>query len=173
MALTLHEALVPGWLQVLGSVGGLVGKAEAWCEEEGHSPSELIGARLSGSMLPFAYQVASCWTHSAYAVQCAQEGEFTPYMDPPPEDFEGLREKLDDASRYLEELDPDLLESIAGNEMTFRIGEKIAWTFGVQDFLLRFSTLNFYFHAATAYDVLRMKGLDIGKRDYLGALPIR
>ena len=38
-----------------------------------------------------------------------------------------------------------------------------------QDFLLSFTQPNFFFHATTFYDILRMKGVALGKRDFLGA----
>src|SRR3546814_20609650 len=51
----------------------------------------------------------------------------------------------------------------------FTIGDKLRWEFRGQDFLTSFSQPNFYFHATTAYDILRMAGLKIGQVDYLGA----
>ena len=45
--------------------------------------------------------------------------------------------------------------------------------FLAEDFLLSFSQPNFYFHAATAYDVLRMKGVPVGKRDFMGRVRIQ
>ena len=42
--------------------------------------------------------------------------------------------------------------------------------FTAQNFALSFSLPNFYFHATTAYDILRMKGVKLGKMDFLGAM---
>ncbi len=173
MPLSLHAALVPGWLQILGSVEGLVAKAESWCDDNGYSHDEIIGARLAGDMLPFSYQVKSCWAHSAHALDGAAKGRFEPHMDPPPDSFAGLREVLAAAKSGLSGCDADALDAIAGNDMVFAIGDKLRLEFTVQDFLLGFSSPNFHFHAATAYGILRMKGLEIGKRDYLGALPVK
>lgn len=172
MPLTLRDALIPGWLQVTASVRALVDKAEAWCAEHDRPASELLDAWLAPDMLPFAYQVKSSWTHSTHALEGVREGRFVPHMDPPPDSFAGLRELLDRSNAALEAVDADELESLAGNDMVFTIGDKFRLDFTVQNFLLGFSQPNFYFHAATAYDILRMKGLAIGKRDYLGALPV-
>ena len=51
--------------------------------------------------------------------------------------------------------------------MEFRMGS-LSMPFNAQDFLLTFSLPNFYFHATTTYDMLRMKGTSIGKRDFMG-----
>jgi hypothetical protein len=53
--------------------------------------------------------------------------------------------------------------------MRFEIGEK-RLAFTAEDFLLSFSQPNFYFHATTAYGILRAKGVKVGKLDYLGKL---
>lgn len=172
MALSLRDALIPGWLQVTASVRALVDKADDWCEQNVHSQAEILGAKLAHDMLPFAYQVKSCWTHSAHALDCVKDGKFVPHMDPPPDSLDGLRALLDKASETMQNTDTDALEQIAGNAMVFAIGENFRRNFTVQNFLLGFSQPNFYFHAATAYDILRMKGLEIGKRDYLGQLPV-
>jgi hypothetical protein len=173
MGLTLHAAVVPTWLQILGSVEVMVAKAEAWCDASGHSPMELLGARLIEDMLPFAYQVKSCWVHSARAIEGVRAGAFQPHMDPPPDSIAGLVEKLREARVTLEAVDPAELDAIADNDMVFSIGDKLRMEFTVRDFLLGFSVPNFHFHAATAYGILRMKGLDVGKRDYLGKLPLK
>ena len=173
MTLSLHSALIPSMMQVLGSAAGFVDKAHAWCDEHGHSHQEIVGARLIDDMLPFSYQVKSCWTHSAHAVASAQTGLFTPEMSPPPDSFDGLRDKLAEATTMLSAVEEAELENLAGNDMRFQIGDRLRMDFTVQDFLLSFSQPNFYFHAATAYDILRMKGLALGKRDYLGALRLK
>ncbi|MCB2082515.1 MAG: DUF1993 domain-containing protein [Sphingomonadaceae bacterium] len=173
MPLTLRDALIPGWLQVTGSVRALVDKAESWCEEGGYAPSEIIGAKLAQDMLPFSYQIKSCWTHSALALESVKAGEFSPNFDDPPDTFDGLRAKLDEAKAVMEAVDADQLDAIAGNDMVFSVKDRFRLEFTVQDFLLGFSQPNFYFHATTAYDIMRMKGIAIGKIDYLGAMPVK
>lgn len=172
MPLSLYDAVVPTWVQIIGSVEGLVGRAEAWCSDNGHAESEILGAKLASDMLPFAYQVKSCWVHSALALDGAANGRFEPHMSPPPEDFAGLRDTLAAAKDALQRVEGDRLEAIAQDDMVFAIGDKLRLEFTVQNFLLGFSNPNFHFHAATAYDILRVKGLKIGKQDFLGRLPI-
>ena len=172
MPLSLHAAFVPGALQMLGSARHLVGRAEAWCSENGCDAAELIGARLIDDMFAFDYQVKSVAVHTHGAVDGVRAGLFAPDMAPPPESFEALRAKLDSAIATLKALDETEVEGWIGQPVRFEFRD-FAMNFLAEDFLLSFSQPNFYFHAATAYDVLRMKGVPVGKRDFMGRVRIQ
>ena len=167
MAFTLYAATIPSYLQILNSVSRLIGKAEAFCGEHGIAPEELIQARLADDMLPFAYQVKSTAVHSIGALEGVRKGLFTPDFTTPPATFDALRERVAQTIAALEAIDPDEVESFIGRDMRFEFGEN-AMEFSAEEFLLSFSQPNFYFHATTAYDILRMKGVQIGKRDFNG-----
>ena len=169
MAISLYDASVLSWRQTLGAVAGLLAKAEAFCKEKGLSPSELIQARLAQDMLPFAYQVKSTAVHSIGAIEGVRRGIFSPDMTPPPESFAALSGRVAVTLRALEAVKASEVESFIGRDMRFEIGERRI-EFTAENFLLSFSMPNFYFHATTAYDILRSKGVQIGKRDFMGAL---
>ncbi len=172
MSFTLFAATIPSSLQVLGAVGALITKAETWCSERGLPPDELIQARLAPDMLPFAYQIKSTATHSLGAIEGVRAGVFSPDRTPPPVDFAGLRAKIAQSIAALEALDPAEVDSFLGRDVMFVFGER-KMPFIAENFLLSFSQPNFYFHATTAYDILRWKGLPIGKRDYTGQLRLK
>ena len=172
MPLSLYAATVPSYLQILHQMTHLLGKAEAWCQEKGLPPSELIGARLAPDMWPFAYQVKSTAVHSWGAIEGLRRGVFSPDTNPAPDSFAGLRERVATAHANLSALDPAELESYIGRDMRFEFGER-RMDFTAEEFLLSFSQPNFYFHATTAYDILRMKGLPIGKRDFTGRVRVK
>jgi len=173
MALTLHSAFIPSVLQIIGSVANMVNQAEAWCDENGHAHDEILNARLIEDMLPFAKQVASCRSHSIRAIEGLRTGVFTPDMSPPPSSFDELRELLSKTIAELGDVSSDDLEEWGAKDMQFQVGDQFKLDFVGQDFLLTLSQPNFYFHATTAYDILRMKGVPLGKRDYLGALRLK
>ncbi|MBO80395.1 DUF1993 domain-containing protein [Citromicrobium bathyomarinum] len=173
MALSLHQAIIPNWLQVLGAVDGLIDKAENFVADGHAEEKALLETRLIDDMLPLAYQFKSCWTHTHLALTAIREGHFSPDMSPYPEDFASLRSMVATARETCEATSEDELEALAGNDMVFAIGDKFRLDFTVQDFLLSFSNPNVYFHSATAYDILRMAGVGIGKRDFLGALRVK
>ncbi len=173
MALTLHEALIPSWMQIIDSVDAMIDKAASFASETGMAESDLVQAKLIDDMLPFSYQVKSVWGHSGYAIEAVRAGEYRPEMTPPPGTFAELKEALAKSREVLNGTMADELESIAGNDMVFAFGDKFRQEYTVQDFLLSFTNPNFYFHAATAYDILRMKGVPVGKRDFLGATKVK
>lgn len=172
MPITLHDAFIPGWRQILGAVAGLIDKAELHCQETGCGPEDLIGGRLFEDMLDFAYQVKSCAVHSAGAIEGVRSGRFSPDSTEPPGSFDGLRERLAAASDVLDGVSPQEMEGFLGKEMHFIVPGRMDLPFTAENFLLSFSQPNFYFHATTAYGILRMKGVGLGKLDYLGAMRI-
>ena len=167
MAFTLYSATIPSYLQILNSVSRLIGKAEAFCGERGIAPEALIQARLADDMLPFAYQVKSTAVHSIGAIEGVRKGTFSPDTSTPPATFDALRERIAGTIAALEAIDPGEVEGFIGKDMRFEFGPN-AMDFSAEEFLLSFSQPNFYFHATTAYDILRMKGVQIGKRDFNG-----
>lgn len=172
MPLSLHAAYVPGALQMLGTARHLVDTAERWCGENGCAEAELIGTRIVEDMLPFSYQVKCVAEHTRGAIEGLRKGVYSPDLDPPPGDFEGLRAKLAGAVEAMEALTEDEMEGFIGQPMRFEFRDR-GMDFAAEDFLLSFSQPNFYFHCATAYDILRMKGVPVGKRDFMGRVRIR
>ena len=172
MPLSLYAATIPSYRQTLGAVAALLRKAESFCGEKGIEASELIQARLAPDMLPFAYQVKSTAVHSLGALEGVRRGVFSPDMTPPPETFAALDARVAETLSDLEKIDPAEIESFIGRDMCFERGSH-RLEFTAEDFLLSFSLPNFYFHATTAYDILRWKGMPIGKRDFMGRLPLK
>ena len=170
MPISLYDAFVPSCLQILHSVEGLIDKAEGFCQETGCPTGDLIGGRLHEDMLDFAYQVKSCSVHSSGAIAGVRAGVFSPDSTTPPDTFDGMREHLATGISNLEAVTSEEMEGFIGREVHFKFGDKVDWPFTAENFLLSFSQPNFYFHATTAYDILRMKGVKIGKRNFLGAL---
>ncbi len=167
MPLSLYTATIPSYLQILRAVSGLLDKAGTFCAERGIAAADLIEARLAEDMLPFAYQVKSTVVHSQGAVEAVHRGVFSPDTSAPPGDFAALKARVVAAIAALEAVAPDTIDALIGRDMRFEFGERrIEYT--AEEFLLSFSQPNFYFHAATAYDILRWKGLPIGKRDFIG-----
>lgn len=166
MPLSLHAALVPTWLQILGSGKGWLDKAAA----SGIAEQDVLDARLAEDMFPFAYQVKSMAVHSAGAIEAVRAGVFTPnFQEALPGTIEELRMKLDSAIALLEAIDPSEMNGFSNRPMRFEIGPK-KLGFDAAEFLFTFSQPNFFFHATTAYGILRARGVNIGKLDYLGKL---
>lgn len=172
MAFSLYAATIPSYLQILGSLSGLLTTAEAFCTEKGLAHTDILQARLAPDMLPFAYQVKSTAVHSLGAIEGVRRGTFSPDMTPPPETFPALHARIAETLSALEKIEPTEINSFVGRDMRFVRGEH-QLEFTAENFLLSFSQPNFYFHAATTYDILRWKGVRIGKRDFTGKLRVK
>ena len=152
---------------MLGTARHLVDTAARWCAETGCSEAEMIGARIIEDMLPFAYQVKCVAEHTQGSIEGVRKGVYSPDLAPWPADFPALRTKLAGAVAAMEALTEDEMEGFIGRPMRFEFkGSEMH--FAAEEFLLSFSQPNFYFHCATAYDILRMKGAKVGKRDFMG-----
>ncbi len=167
MPISLYDAIVPSQRQIVAAVSALVDKAAAHCRERGEPEATLIEARLAPDMLPFGYQVKSVAEHSRGSIEGVRAGVYSPSLEPWPDTMAGLSAKLRDADVFLAALDPTEIDGFVGREMRFEFKER-RMEFAAEQFLLSFAQPNFYFHAATAYDILRQCGLEIGKRDFLG-----
>jgi hypothetical protein len=127
----------------------------------------MLQARLAGDMQPFAYQVKSTVVHSLGAIEGVRRGVFSPDTTAPPQTFAALRARIVETLAALEAVEAAEVDSFVGRDMRFAFGDRHI-DFTAENFLLSFSQPNFYFHAATTYDILRWKGVPIGKRDFLG-----
>ena len=172
MAFSLYAATIPSYQQILGAVSGLLITAEAFCSEKGLAHEEIIQARLAEDMQPFAYQVKSTVVHSLGAIEGVRRGAFSPDVSTPPETFAALKTRIEDTLAALEALQPTEVDAFVGRDMRFVSGDR-RLDFTAENFLLSFSQPNFYFHAATAYDILRWKGVPLGKRNFMGRLRIK
>lgn len=167
MPISLYDAIVPSQRQIIGAIDRLLDKAAAHCSERDVAESDLIEARLAPDMLPFGYQVKSVAEHSQGAIEAVRAGVYSPSLEPWPTSFAGLRAKLAAANAFLAGLDAAEVESFVGRDMRFEFKD-LRMDFSAENFLLSFAQPNFYFHATTAYDVLRARGLAIGKGDFMG-----
>ena len=172
MSYSLYDAVVPSNLQILSALEKVITKAEAFCDERGMAPAELIDARIAPDMLPLGYQVKSCAVHSIGGIEGARSGSFSPDMSAWPTDFAGLHGVLQRASADLSALDRDAVDALTETDTHFAFGET-RLPFTGANFLLSFSQPNFYFHATTAYAILRAAGVKLGKRDFLGTPRIK
>lgn len=172
MTLSLYDVSVGSYLQVLDACGNVLDKGRDYARDKGLDPAELVETRLHPEMLPLRFQIVSVWHHSLGALRGVQEGIFSPPPSKPELDYAGLRGLVVEAAEGLRELSRDEVESLAGKSMKFKVGD-FEMPFLAEDFILTFSLPNFYFHATTTYDLLRMSGVPLGKMDFLGRMRIQ
>lgn len=171
MAISLYDASVACFLQTLGGVDGFLSRGLAHCNERNIDPNEIVETRLFSDMLPFRYQILAVASHSIGAMRGVKQGLFSPATEMPPLDYASLQKVITDASEALRQLAPADVNALEGKDVLFQVRD-IKLPFKAEGFLLSFSLPNFHFHATTAYDILRMKGVQIGKRDYMGKMRV-
>jgi hypothetical protein len=172
MSTSLYDLSVASYLQILTGVIGFLDKGASHCQEQGLDLEEIVTTRLHPEMLPFRFQLISVAHHSIGAIEGIQSGVFGPPPSGAPEyDYAGLQDLAKSAQTRLQGLSADDINGLEGKALHFEMGEtRIPFT--AENFVLSFSLPNFYFHATTAYDILRMKGVPLGKRDFLGAMRV-
>jgi hypothetical protein len=172
MAVSFYDVSVASYLQILGAASGFLAKGREHCQKNGIDLSQVVETRLYPDMLPFRFQIVSVAHHSLGAIQGIEAGIFRPPSGPPDLDYAGLEKLVADARSGLQAYRREAIEALEGKDVQFKLGER-TMPFVARDFVLSFSLPNFYFHAATAYDILRTKGAPIGKRDFLGVPRIK
>jgi hypothetical protein len=166
MPLSMHRASVPVFARALKVLATLLEKGEAHAKAQGLDPNDLVGARLTEDMLPLSGQVQRASDASKGAV-ARLTGVEAPAMPDEETTFADLQKRVADTLAYIESVDPKAFEGSEDRtiELKFPAG---TLTFVGEDYLLGFALPNFFFHVVTAYDVLRHKGVQIGKLDYIG-----
>jgi hypothetical protein len=172
MATSLYDLSVPTFLQTVSAVAGFLERAAAYCAETGADPDDFVGARLFHDMAPFHFQIEALAHHSVWGLEAVKTGVFAPPALVGSQPFADLQSMIAEAVQALDAFIPDEVNSWAGNDLDLQIGpRRLAFT--PETFILSFSLPNFHFHAVTAYDILRTRGVPLGKRDYEGRLRTR
>ena len=171
MAIPLYDISVTSFLQTLGGVTAFLEKGLQHCQAQGIDPQEIVDTRLYPDMLPFHFQVVAVAHHSWGALQGVQAGVFSPPSSPTM-DYAGLQNYIAEARAGLQALSRDAVDALEGKDVIFKLGEH-RLPFTAEGFLLSFSIPNLHFHATTAYDILRTRGVALSKRDYMGQMRMK
>lgn len=167
MAFTMYSASVPVFRQVLTALSGVIDKAEAHASARNIEPSALIQARLFPDMFPFARQVQVAADFAKGT--CARlAGVDVPKYEDTEVTFGDLKERIAKTLAFIESLPRDAIEASAERDITTGSGEKTRHFKG-QSYLAHYALAHFFFHATTAYDILRHNGVEVGKKDFIGS----
>jgi len=167
MSVSLYDVSVATYLQLLDAVSGFLTKGREHCEKNGVDLGSVVETRLVGDMLPFHFQIVSVAHHSLGAIRGIESGIFEPPKAAPDLDYPALENLVAETRSHLQTYDRETIDALEERDVQFKIGDR-SMPFVARDFVLTFSLPNFYFHATTAYDILRMQGAPIGKRDFMG-----
>jgi len=167
MTITFQDASVATYQQVLQGVSAVLEKGAEYAKANSIDLQDLVMARLTDDMMPLHFQVISVCHHSLGALQGMRDGRFAPPSFELDKSYPELQALVAEALAGVTSFDN--VEALAEKSMVFALGE-MEMPFTNENFLMSFSLPNFYFHVTTTYDLLRMKGVPLSKRDYLGAM---
>jgi uncharacterized protein len=163
----IHDITIPPLTRTLGALGGILAKAEAHCEAKKIDPQALLVFRLFPDMFPFTRQVQLACDFAVRIPARLSGAEMPSYPDTETS-FAELQARVararDDVSAY----GPARFDGAAERAITVKTRVAELHMTGLQ-FLTQYALPQVHFHATTAYNILRHNGVDLGKRDYMGA----
>lgn len=173
MTTSLFDLSVPTYLQMVRSIGVCLDKAVAHCTEVGLDPDDFVEARLVSDMAPFWFQIECVDNYSVRGLDAIRQCSFNPPDLIGVTTFSELRSRIAKTEAALTEFKPDEVNAWSGKKLDMQIHTNPQTSaFTSETYLLSFLLPNFYFHAVTAYDILRMRGVPIGKSDFEGQLRV-
>jgi len=167
MTLSMYQASVPALRQMLRSLSAILDKAESYAADRKIDPAVLTGYRLAPDMFPLARQVQLATDFAKGA--CARlAGVEVPKYEDTEATFGELQARIAKTLAFVEGFEPAQIDGSESRSIKLTAGRQ-PLEFTGQDYLVNFALPNFYFHVTAAYAILRHCGLEIGKRDFLGA----
>ena len=167
MTITMYQASAPRFAHTLKALSAVLAKADAHCAARKIDPLVLTAARLYPDMFPLSRQVQiAC--DSAKGAVARLAGVEVPKHEDTEKTFEELRARIDKTLAFIATVKPAQVDGSEAREVVLKLrGNDV--TFSGLQYLLGFAWPNFYFHATTAYAMLRHNGVELGKTDFLGA----
>jgi uncharacterized protein len=168
MSLSMYEAAFPPVIRTLGNLSAILDKAAAHCEARKIDPSVLMHYRLAPDMyaLPRQFQVT---TDQAKGMAARLGGLDVPSYPDTESTIEELKARLAKTLAFVTSVPQADIEGSEDRDIVLKLGGR-EMRFKGRDYVFGFALPNFYFHAATAYGLLRHAGVELGKRDFIGAL---
>jgi uncharacterized protein len=154
----------------LRGVSGWLDKAVAHATAKKFDANTLLTARLAPDMFPLARQIQAVCDQAKYAA-ARTGGKETPSHPDTEQTIDDLRERIASVVAFLETFSADDFAGIDDRSVTTPRWEGKSLT--ATNYLLEHAMPNFYFHLMATYAILRHNGVDVGKRDFLGALTWR
>ena len=167
MSLSMYQASVPVFQHQLGALAKILAKGEEHATARKLDHTALIQCRLYPDMFPLARQVQVA-SDAAKGAVARLAGADVPSYEDNETTFAQLQERCAKTIKFLGTFKPEQIDGSEEKEIVLKLGGQSV-TFPGQQYLLGFAMPNFYFHMTTAYALLRHCGVEIGKRDFLGA----
>jgi uncharacterized protein len=168
MTLSMYAASVPVFSQMLSSLSDILHKTEAHALAKNIEPSVFLQARLSPDMFPLIRQVQIAADFSR-GVSARLAGLDVPSMEDNQQTFADCQVLIKQTLDFINSIKPEQIDGQEGREIITRPGTPKERRFNGQAYLLSYGLPQFFFHVTTAYAIVRHNGVEVGKKDYMGA----
>jgi uncharacterized protein len=164
----MHSMSVPVFVKTLGNLSAILDKAAAHAEAKKIDPAVLLASRLYPDMFPLTKQVqVACDFAKGTVARLA--GQEPPKYDDNETTIETLKARIAKTVDYVQGFQAAQFAGAEEREVQMKIRDQTL-TFKGLSYLAHMALPNFFFHATTAYDILRHNGVELGKRDFIGAI---
>ena len=168
MSLSMYQASVPAFLQMLNNLTAIFEKAEAFATERKVEEAVLLNWRLAPDMFALTRQVQIA-ADFAKGTTARLAGAAVPSYADDEKSFAELKQRIAKTVAFVQGFKPADIDGSEDRDITLTVGGQ-EMRFKGLPYLVHFSLPNFYFHATTAYDILRACGVPLGKRDFIGTI---
>jgi len=169
MTISMYQASVPVYVQYLKATSNVLDKGAAFAEQRKIDPAALLQARLYPDMHPLVKQVQIFTDQAIRGISRLAGTEPPPFPDTETT-FAELKTRLEKAIAHVQSFKPEQIDGSEGRDIVMKT-PRGDMNFKGQQYLLGFSLPNFFFHATTAYSILRHVGVELGKMDFMGGAP--
>jgi hypothetical protein len=164
----MYTASIPVFTQMLGGLKTVLTKAAAHAAAKNIDPNAFLLARLTPDKFTLTRQVqVACDFAKGPSMRLA--GVEVPAHADTETTFEGLIARIDTVLALIAGLTPAQFDAAATREIVTQAGTPKEKRFTGQSYLFNYGLPHFFFHVVTAYDILRHNGVEVGKKDYIGA----
>jgi hypothetical protein len=163
--LSMHAMCAPVFVRMLSNLSAIRSKAEQQAKAKSYDPAVLLSARLAPDMLPLTRQVQIA-TDQAKGCVARLAGHPPEVMEDTETTIAELQTRIKKVIAIVEGYKPEQLEGAETREISIKIPDSELKFSGI-DYVNHWAMPNFYFHATTAYAILRHNGIELGKRDFL------
>ena len=166
MSISMYSASAPRFANTLKNLSVILDKAQAHYEARKYDAAALMSYRLFPDMFTFTRQIqAACDTAKGAVARLA--GVEVPKHEDTEQTLAELKTRIARTIDFINTIKPGQVEGSEEKEIVLKMRSGEVKFKGMQ-YLLGHALPNFYFHATTAYNILRHNGVELGKRDYIG-----
>ena len=168
MQISMYRASVPVFARALRNLIAILKKGDAHATARKIDAIVLLNYRLAPDMFALTRQVQIA-TDMAKGCVSRLAGVEIPSYEDKEASFGELMARIEKCIAYLESFKPGQIDGTEDKTIVLQRPTGDVSYPGLQ-YLLEYVTPNVYFHCASTYAILRHCGVDVGKKDFIGAL---